>query len=111
MSDAAAFPMSVADFNKGNYLQRTDVCLLRGHTLNFIEAGYDWTTCWGIAKGVLLARLFGRKDEVPHAFAKALNKAQSRGGLAPGNFVCSGLVQYGYLRTLRDLATGPNATI
>jgi hypothetical protein len=84
---------------------------VRGHTLNFIEAGYDWTTCWDIAKGVILTRLFGRKEEVPHAFAKAINKAQSRGGLAPGNFVCSGLVQYGYLRALRDLASGPNPGI
>jgi len=195
--DAATFPMSVADFNKGNYLRRSDICLMRGHkpfskairyatnspfshaamiflvpepeqgfehsflleavplgvsvsrlahdtdadktgnypaaiavlrlnvpwfsddvartvrghTLNFIEAGYDWTTVFGIAKGVLLTRIFGKKEEVPHEFAKALNKAQQRGGIAPGNFVCSGLVQYGYLRALRDMAVGPNPAI
>ena len=194
---AAIFPMSVADFNKGDYLRRTDICLMRGHkpfskairyatnspfshaamiflvpepdqgfehsflleavplgvsvsrlahdtdadktgnipaaisilrlnapwfsddvartvrghTLNFIEAGYDWKTCWDIAKGVLLTRLFGKKEDVPHAFAQALNKAQSRGGIAPGNFVCSGLVQYGYLRALNELASGPTPVI
>lgn len=84
---------------------------VRGHTLNFIEAGYDWRTVLGIARGVLVARLLGQTEEVPNAFAKALRKAQARGGLAPGNFVCSGLVQYGYLRTLKDLASAQGAPI
>jgi hypothetical protein len=78
--------------------------VVRGHMLNFIQAGYDWRTVFSIVAHVLRARLLGRKEEVPHAFARALIKAQARKGRAPGNFICSGFVQYGYLRALQDLA-------
>jgi len=77
--------------------------VVRGHMLNFIADGYDWRTVISIATSVLGARLFGRKEDVPHAFARALIKAQARQGRAPANFICSGFVQYGYLRALQDL--------
>jgi hypothetical protein len=78
--------------------------VVRGHMLDFIEAGYDWRTVFSIMMHVLRARLFGAKEEVPHALAHALRSAQARKGVAPGNFICSGFVQYGYLRALQDLA-------
>ena len=79
--------------------------VVRGHMLNFIAGGYDWRTVISIATSVLGARLFGRKEEVPHAFARALIRAQAHNGRAPANFICSGFVQYGYLRT-----AGPRGT-
>ena len=85
--------------------------VVRGHMLNFIAGGYDWHTVISIATSVLGARLFGRKEEVPHAFARALTKAQARQGRAPANFICSGFVQYGYLRTLQDLVEQTNPPI
>lgn len=78
--------------------------VVRGHMLNFIEAGYDWQTVLSIAANVLATRLSGKPEEVPKAFAKSLKKAQANRQLAPANFVCSGFVQYGYLRALADLA-------
>jgi hypothetical protein len=100
-----SYPAAVAILRlKASWFSDDIARVVRGHMLNFIEAGYDWRTVFSIVMHVLRARLLGSKEEVPHAFARALIKAQARKGLAPGNFICSGFVQYGYLRALQDLA-------
>jgi hypothetical protein len=48
---------------------------------------------------------------VAEALAGALQRAHARNRVAPASFICSGLVQYGFLRTFRDLAEGPRSRL
>lgn len=85
--------------------------LVRGRLLDFIEAGYDWRTVGSIALAVMRERLAGRAQNVPGALARALEGAKRRDELAPANFICSGLIQYGLLRALHDLAESSSQTV
>jgi hypothetical protein len=77
---------------------------VRGRMLDFIEAGYSYRTILSIGLAVLRQRLLGGPDDVADALAGALRRARARKRFAPASFICSGLVQYGFLRTFRDLS-------
>jgi hypothetical protein len=77
--------------------------LVRGRMLDFIRAGYDWSTilgiAWSIANGMLLGtQRYGR------ALRATLIRDYEKKRLMPANFICGGLVQYGFLRTIFDLS-------
>jgi hypothetical protein len=76
---------------------------VRGRMLDFIEAGYSIRTILSIALAILRQRLAG-PEGVPDALAGALRKARARSRLAPASFICSGLVQYGFVRTFLELS-------
>jgi len=78
--------------------------IVRGRMLDFIEAGYSYRTIVSMGLAVLRQRLVGGPDDVADALAGALRRAHARRRFAPASFICSGLVQYGFLRTFRDLA-------
>ena len=84
--------------------------LVRGRMLDFIKAGYDWSTVfglfWTIAKGILCGQ-----EKYRGAMQKSLKNHYRRGRLAPANFICSGLVQYGFLKTLYELSQRPESGV
>jgi hypothetical protein len=84
---------------------------VRGRMLDFIQAGYSFGTMLSIALAILRQRLLGRPERVAEALAGALQRAHARNRVAPASFICSGLVQYGFLRTFRDLAEGPRSRL
>ena len=84
--------------------------LVRGRMLDFIRSGYDWRTVLGIAMSVAKGA-FGGRDTFARALTTSLRNAYHRRGLAPANFICSGLVQYGFLRAIHDHATEPSSPV
>jgi hypothetical protein len=76
--------------------------LVRGHMLNFIKAEYDFGTIWQIARSVARKLIFGVQLRYL-GFERTLRRTYAGKGLAPGQFICSGFVQYGYYRAVEKL--------
>ena len=77
--------------------------LVRGRMLDFVHAGYDWSTIVGILRSLLWGALFGA-EQFRAVVRGALQKGYEKRRVVPANFICSGLVQYGFLRTIFDLS-------
>ncbi|MEX0807542.1 MAG: hypothetical protein WD044_02330 [Dongiaceae bacterium] len=77
--------------------------LVRGRMLDFVRAGYDWSTIFGIARSVISGMVLGTASYA-RAMRSSLTRDYEKKRLVPANFICSGLVQYGFLRTIFDLS-------
>jgi hypothetical protein len=77
--------------------------LVRGRMLDFVRAGYDWSTILGIAWSVVNGMILGTQ-RYSRALRATLIRDYEKKRLVPANFICSGLVQYGFLRTIFDLS-------
>ncbi|MEX2201642.1 MAG: hypothetical protein WD711_09630 [Dongiaceae bacterium] len=77
--------------------------LVRGRMLEFIRAGYDWSTIFGIASSIVGGMFLGGAGYI-RAVCSTLIRDYEKKRLVPANFICSGLVQYGFLRTIFDLS-------
>lgn len=95
--------------------------IVRGSMLDFIKADYDFRAIWQITKSIAKKMLFGFlvwRDGLEVRLAKTYDeakpKAERKPQPAPGQFICSGFVQYGFLggtRTLLDTAPGCGAVL
>lgn len=83
---------------------------VRGRVLHFIEAGYDFRTIARLAWSVLVGMALGRARFRRSMFF-ALSSRYRSNGRAPAEFICSGLVNYGFLKTLYDLSQEPGSGI
>lgn len=76
--------------------------LVRGSMLDFIKADYDFPTIGRIALRIFRQLVFGlrvrRSDLEP-----TLRRTYAKNRLAPGYFICSGFVQYGFYDAVRKL--------
>jgi hypothetical protein len=70
-------------------------CLVRGVMLDFIKADYDFTTVWQIAWTVAKRLVFCVQAGVT-GLQSTLERTYAQGRLAPGQFICSGFIQYGF---------------
>ncbi len=77
--------------------------LVRGRMLDFVRAGYDWSTIFGILRSLVWGAAFGA-EQFRAIVRSTLEKGYERKRIVPANFICSGLVQYGFLRTIFDLS-------
>jgi hypothetical protein len=68
-------------------------CLIRGIMLDFIKAEYDFNTVWQIAWAVVKRLAFCVQARVA-GLQSTLERTYAEGRLAPGQFICSGFVQY-----------------
>ncbi|MBU6166736.1 MAG: hypothetical protein KGQ52_11500 [Alphaproteobacteria bacterium] len=76
---------------------------VRGRMLEFIQADYDWGAVLRIAWSVTAGRVLGA-ERIAADFQQGLKTSYAARQLAPGNFICSGLIQYGFLRAVQDFA-------
>lgn len=70
-------------------------CLIRGVMLDFIKAEYDFNTVWQLAWTVAKRVAFCIQARVA-GLQSTLERTYAQGQLAPGQFICSGFVQYGF---------------
>ena len=84
--------------------------LVRGRMLHFIRAGYDWLTIFSIAWSLATGIVWGQEKYIKN-LQRSLTKHYQSKRLAPANFICSGLVQYGFLRTVFDLSQEGSSSI
>ncbi|MEX1109892.1 MAG: hypothetical protein WEC00_13355 [Dongiaceae bacterium] len=77
--------------------------IVRGRMLDFVRAGYDWSTILGIATSVISGMFLGQASYA-RAMRSSLTRDYEKKRLVPADFICSGLVQYGFLRTIFDLS-------
>ncbi len=83
--------------------------LVRGCMLNFVKADYDYLNVWRLAVGVVRRFVFGVRVRVG-GLEPTLRRAYAKGQLAPGSFICSGFVQYGFYDAVRRLADANRLT-
>ena len=104
-------PLGVAILRlERGWFQQDQQAIVRGKMLDFIRAGYDWQTVVSLALSVANGMMFGR-EHYARSLGNSLRKAYRRRGLAPANFICSGFVQYGFLRAIHDLSSGANPVV
>jgi hypothetical protein len=84
--------------------------LVRGRMLDFVRAGYDWSTILGILWSIVRGMAFG-SEQFRAAVRRSLEKGYEKKRILPANFICSGLVQYGFLRTIFDLSDKEGSVI
>ena len=84
--------------------------LVRGRMLHFVKAGYDWMTIFSIAWSIANGIVWGQEKYIK-SVQRSLTKHYESKRLAPANFICSGLVQYGFLRTVFDLSQEANSAV
>ena len=97
-------PLGVAILRlERSWFQQDQQAIVRGRMLDFIRAGYDWRTIVSLVISVANGMVLGRENYA-RSLGNSLRKAYRRRGLAPANFICSGFVQYGFLRAIHDLA-------
>ena len=75
---------------------------IRGSMLNLIKAKYDMGKILHIAKMILERLLFGVRVRIS-SLEKVMRKAREKGNRVPSQFICSGLVQYGFYSTISEL--------
>jgi hypothetical protein len=75
---------------------------IRGNMLNFIKAEYDFATILQIARMVLRKIVFGIQVRFS-GLEKAIVKTRAKKRLVPGQFICSGFVQYAFYDTINKL--------
>jgi hypothetical protein len=76
--------------------------LVRGRTLNSIKSTYSYRTVWRIARDVLDQIFYGVSNRVRGPEA-AISRRDKRQRKPPNSFICSGLVQLGFLDVVTDL--------
>jgi hypothetical protein len=84
--------------------------LVRGRMLDFVRAGYDWSTIFGILWSLIRGAAFGG-EQFRAAVRRSLERQYQKRHVVPANFICSGLVQYGFLRTIFDLSDKEGSVI
>ena len=77
-------------------------CIVRGRLLNSIKSPYSYATVMRIARGVIDQVLYGIRQRVTGP-ERALNARLRRDLPVPNAFICSGLVQLGFLNSLSEL--------
>lgn len=86
---------------KGDWFDPDKQKLVRARLLDFVNAGYDWRTMiglmWSIGKTKILGTRF--REELKTQLQASYQKKHQ----APAHFICSGFVQYAFLRALFDL--------
>jgi hypothetical protein len=75
---------------------------VRGWMLNLIKATYDYGTVWRLAGHALRRLVFGVGARTV-GLRRMIERRERRGGRVPGDFICSGFVQYGYYRAIEQL--------
>ncbi len=83
--------------------------LVRGSTLDFIKAEYDFLTVWRLTIEVAQRLLFGVRVRL-FGLEPTLRSIYARKKLAPGYFICSGFVQYGFYDAVRKLVKAGRLT-
>lgn len=78
-------------------------CDVRGRMLNMIKSSYDYSTIFTLAKEFLADLAFGVKSRI-YGPSRAIRTSREREIKPPNKFICSGLVQLGFIHTLMDLA-------
>lgn len=78
-------------------------CLVRGRLLNAIKAPYCYRSIFSIARDVLNELRYGMRSCVFGPY-KAIAKARRLQLTPPNQYICSGLVQQGFLGAIADLA-------
>lgn len=78
-------------------------CAVRGRMLNSIKSTYDYATIIRLARELLADVAFGIKARV-YGPSKAIARTHERRIQPPNKFICSGLVQLGFIHSLLDLA-------
>jgi len=84
--------------------------LVRGRMLHFTRAGYDWLTIFSIAWSIANGIVWGQDKYIKNVQSSLTRHYESK-RFAPANFICSGLVQYGFLRTVFDMSHKANSSI
>ena len=75
---------------------------MRGHLLDHIKDDYDFWRVVTLARGMLRA-LFLRDARPFQQHNRRMRWARIRRGMNANEFICSGLVQYGYFRAIYKL--------
>ncbi len=87
---------------KAPWFTRSHQELVRGHMLNFIKADYDYSTIGKILYSVLARSIFGI-NLARYGWARSIALSEKSGRPLPGEFICSGLIQYGFFAAINDL--------
>jgi hypothetical protein len=74
---------------------------VRGVMLNYIKAEYDYFTIGRIAISVLRRVLFGIRVRL-RGLRDSIEDIHARKSLVPGEFICSGFLQYGFFKTVES---------
>lgn len=72
---------------------------VRGVMLNYIKAEYDYFTIGRIAISVIRRVLFGIRVRLK-GLRDSIADIHARRSLVPGEFICSGFLQYGFFKTV-----------
>jgi hypothetical protein len=78
-------------------------CDVRGRMLNMIKSSYDYSTIIKLARKFVRDLAFGVKSRI-YGPTRAIRTAREREIKPPNKFICSGIVQLGFIHTLMDLA-------
>ena len=78
-------------------------CSVRGRMLNSIKSSYNYATIFTLGMDFLRDLAFGVKSRI-YGPSKALRSARDQEVKPPNKFICSGLVQLGFVHTLLTLA-------
>lgn len=78
-------------------------CDVRGRMLNMIKSSYDYATIVTLAREFFRDIAFGVKSRV-YGPTRAISATRNRALRPPNKFICSGLVQLGFVHALLDLA-------
>lgn len=78
-------------------------CDVRGRTLNMIKSSYDYATIFTLAREFFRDIAFGVKSRI-YGPTRAIERQRARELTPPNKFICSGLVQLGFVHALLDLA-------
>lgn len=76
---------------------------VRGRMLNTIKSTYSYATILKLARELLADIAFGMKSRI-YGPTRAIQSRQDRALPPPNKFICSGLVQMGFVQTLLDMA-------
>ena len=76
--------------------------LVRGRTLNKIKSTYSYRTVLNIVGDLVDQALFSVSERM-RGRRDAMNKRRKRGTKPPNAFICSGLVQLGYIEAVAEL--------
>lgn len=76
-------------------------CLVRGRMLNSIQSSYSYATAITIGLGLLRRVAFGIRSRV-QGTRKAISGRRQKALAPPNEFICSGLVQLGFLHALTE---------
>lgn len=78
-------------------------CLVRGRLLNAIKAPYCYSTLINVIRDIWNELRFGMRSCVFGPY-KAIKKSRKLKLTPPNQYICSGLVQHGFLLAIADLA-------